>query len=132
MRLNLVRYAGIAFGVIAILLIAPTICAASSDMPTMTHDSGFQREGTTIPQCVSTSHNPLSHHVLMNVIGEEVTPNRLILEQDICVSWAPADLSAEPSPNEGRPAQGDIAYTPLPTPVEYHCRNLLSSEEPPL
>jgi len=130
--MNLVRSIGIVVGIIPILLIAPTICAASMDMPPMEHHSGSQQEGTAIPQCVSTSHNPLSHHVLMNAIGEEVTPNRLILEQDICLSCSPADMPAEPSPNEGSPVQRDIDHTPLPNPVEHRCRSYLRSEEPPL
>ncbi|MDO8716796.1 MAG: hypothetical protein Q7J73_08340 [Dehalococcoidales bacterium] len=133
MRVNLVRSIGIVVGIIPILLIAPTICAASMDMSTMTHDSGSYREGTTVPQCISTSANPLSHHVLMNAVGEEVTPNRIILNQDICRSWSPADLSVEPSTNEGKPVQTDIRDHAPPLPlIECHCRNFLSSEEPPL
>lgn len=134
MRPNLVRYAGIAFGIIAILLIAPTICAASSmDMTTMAQDSGFRQEGAAIPQYVSTSVNPLPRHVLINAIGEEVTPNRLIPSEAVCLSWSPADLPVEPSPTAGRPVQIDVRdHAPPSTPIEYHCRNYLRSEEPPL
>ena len=131
MRINLVRYAGIAFGIIAILLIAPTVCAASMDMTMATHDHGLSQGGAVIP-CFSASHNPLSHHVLMNAGGEEVTPDRLVLDQNICLSLSPGGLPAEPSPNEGKPVQMDIDYTPLSHPVEHHCRSYLRSEEPPL
>lgn len=132
MRINLVRSVALTFGVIAILLIAPTVCAASMDMTTMTHDSASHQGETKVPKCLSTSASPLSHHILMNAVGEQVTPNRLILNQDICRSWSPVDLSVEPSTNEGKPVQADIRdhAPPLP-PIERHCRSYLRSEEPP-
>ena len=131
--MNLVRSIGIVVGIIPILLIAPTICAASMDMTIMTHDSGSHREGAAVPQCVSTSVDPLSHHILMNTVGEQVTTNRLVLNHDLCLSWSPADLTAEPSPTEERPVQRDVSdHGPIPPPVEHHCRSYLRSEEPPL
>ena len=133
MRMNLVRSIGIVVGIIPILLIAPTICAASMDMTTMAHGSGSHQEGTAIPQCVSASADPLSHHVLMNTVGEQVTPNRFVLDQGVCFSWSPVDPAIEPSPTEGSPVQGNTRdLAPPSKPIEYHCRNFLSSEEPPL
>ncbi len=132
-RMNLVKSIGIVVGIIPILLIGPTICAASMDMTTMAHDSGSHMDGAAVPQCVSTLVNPHSHHLLMNAVGEEVKPSSLIPSEAVCISWSPADLTVEPSPTEGKPVQTDVRdHTPLPKPIAYHCRNFLSSEEPPL
>ncbi len=129
MRINLVRSVGITVGIIAILLVAPTVCAASMDMMMdMTAETH-----TLVPQCSSTSDSPLSHHILMNAVGEQVTPNRFIPHEEVCLSWSPADLTVEPSPTEERPVQWDVRdHTPISIPIAYHCRNHITSEEPPL
>lgn len=127
MRKNLVRSFSIVVGIIAILLIAPTVCAVSMDMTVATHDSG------SYLQYFSTSPSPLLRHILLSTLAEQVTPpNRLIPNEEICLSWSPADLTIEPSPTEERPLQIEARDLAPPSyPVEYHCRNL-DSEEPPL
>ena len=125
MRLNLVRSTGIVVGFIAILLIAPTICAASMDMTAETH--------ALIPQGSSISNSPLSHHVLINAVGEQVIPSRLIPSEAFCLSWSPVGLTAESSLTEERPAPREVIdHAPPSKPIGYRCRNYLTSEEPPL
>lgn len=132
MRLNLVGSTGIVVGIIAILLIAPTVCAASEsmDMTVATHDSG------SYPQYSSTTVSPLSYHVLMNALSEQATPPRLV-PAGVILSWSPVNLNIEPSPTQTRPLQRDIVYIIIyivltSIPLEYHCRNYPNSEEPPL
>lgn len=133
MRINLVRSIGIVFGIIPILLVAPTICAASMDMPPMAQHSGSLQEGAAIPERVSISASPLSHHILLSTLDEQTPPNRLIPSEAFCLSWSPADLTVEPSPTAERPVQGDARdLAPPSKPIAYHCRNYLTSEEPPL
>lgn len=129
MRINLVRSIGVVVGVIVVLLVAPIVCAASMDM---TMDMTAETHAL-IPQCSSTSNSSPSHHVLMYTVGEQVTPNRLIPSEVVCLTWSPADLTIEPSPTEERPLQIEARdLAPPSEPIAYHCRNFLTSEEPPL
>lgn len=136
MRLKFSRYTGVVLGVIAVMVIAPVICAASTDtMGMMSETQG------AVPQLVVTSGNMPSpsggmpsHHILLNAVGVQVKTNHFVLSAAESFFWHPiSSLTIEPSTSRTSNIRREIEYKiPLPPSVEYHCRNYLSSEEPPL
>ena len=133
MRLKFIRSFGVVFGIAAILLIAPTVCAASMGMPAAMQSSSPCQQGTPDSRYVTASSDMPSHCVLMKAMGEQVKPPNAALNANIsltrCLEYSPDTLPSQP---QSTPYQQDILKIPLSTPTEHHCRNFLSSEEPPL
>jgi hypothetical protein len=126
MRVNLVKFAGIAVGVAALILLvaAPTLSAAS-----MAHDMSPSEDGATMPQ--NCSHCVLTN--ADNVVRQVLTSNRLTMSENVDPFLSPTSLTAELSPNQGVPFQGDTVQASPPVPlIEYHCLNSADSDEPPL
>ena len=140
MRINLVRSIVVVIGAVTILLVAPSLCAASPDMGGGMRDSVSSQEVVTVQQGFAASDSMPSHHLLMKVFAEQFgPPNRLVVSEHISFSWFPVNLPVEPVPlsTQQRPLERDIMYLIiyfilLSTSVEYHYRNYPKTEEPPL
>jgi len=128
MRLKFSRSIGVVLGIIAVLVIAPAICAASKDTMSMTPETYG-----SVSQCFSTSGSMPSHHILLKAVGEQVKPHRFVLSTAESFSWYPITLTIEPSASRTEYVRREIeCKIPISTTFENHCRNFLSSEEPPL
>ena len=128
MRLRFSSFTGVVLGVIAVLVIAPAICAASTDTMAMTSETH-----SDVPHYSSALDSMPSHHMLLNAVGTQVKTDRFVLSAAESFSWYPINLTTEPAASETKYVRSDIeCKIPIPTSVEYHCRNFLSSEEPPL
>ncbi|MDO8578543.1 MAG: hypothetical protein Q7R50_05125 [Dehalococcoidales bacterium] len=131
MRLNFVKSIGVVLGTV-VLLIAPTVCAASMDITMDAQSAGPCPQGGGIERRFTASSGSLSHCVLIRAMGEQAKPESLI-SYDMCLSWCLENsTSIEPSQVQATSFQREIIKIPLSAPPEHHCRNFLSSEEPPL
>lgn len=134
MRLKLAKSIGIVLGITAILLASPTICAASMEAVAGGEEtSGACRQADVSQPCFATSSGSLSHCVLIKALGEQVKPPRLVSYDNVCLSGCQVSDGANGhSQVLASPYQKDILKIPISNPIVHHCRNLLSSEEPPL
>ena len=118
---------------VLILVVAPTITAASMAGTADSCDSGPYHEKASIPICCLTADCPFSLCILTNAVDNEVLLNsRYIPNKNVYITLSKISVSTEASPNSKKPLQRELSqelssyiYT------EYHCRNCLDSEEPP-
>jgi hypothetical protein len=136
MHFKFVRSVSIVLGIAAIMLIAPTVCAAS--MP----DTGMAMDASAAGSCqqMGEPHSmavpvdgTVSHCALVNGTAELVKPQRVALQENVILPPSLAEFdTAEASAPHLSILASDTFKIPLPAPPEPHSRSSTLSEEPPL
>jgi len=135
MRANLIKSIWIAviIAVVLMLVTSPSTAAACMEMTADNFDSDAYQKEAAVPPCCLTADCPLSHHILTNVVDNEVIlPNRSTPKENVYLVWSATSVTTETSLDPQKPLQREPAQE-LPSYLysEYHCRNCLDSEEPP-
>ena len=119
--------------IVLMLVTSPSTAAACMEMTADNFDSDACQKEAAAPPCCLTADCPLSHHILTNVVDNEVLlPNSSTPKDNVYLVWSVTSVTTETSLDPQKPLQRDSTQE-LPTYLytEYHCRNCLDSEEPP-
>ncbi len=119
--------------IVLMLVTSPSTAAACMEMTADNFDFDPVQEEAAVPSCCLTADCLLSHHILTNVVDNEVIfPNRSTPKENVYLVWSATSVTIETSLDPQKPLQRDPTQE-LPSHLysEYHCRNCLDSEEPP-
>jgi hypothetical protein len=135
MCVNLIKSIWIAviIAVVLTLVTSPSTAAACMEMTADNCDSDPYQKEAAVPPCCLTADCPVSHHILANVVDNEVIlPNRSIPEENIYPICFATSVTTETSLDPQKSLQREPSQE-LPSYLysEYHCRNCLDSEELP-
>ena len=134
MRIKSIKSIGVVLGIVLLILIAPTVCASSMSMPAgMQISTSCGQQGKSTASGINASMDSTSHCLLVKAEGEQIKTPDLISFNNVYISLGNDlvnDVVTTQTNSPGVP--GDILKIPISPPHEHHCRNLLTSEEPPL
>jgi hypothetical protein len=135
MPIKFIRSISFVLGITALILVAPTVCAASMPASGMAMDASAagscQQMGTL--GSYNSGNGAASHCALVNGTGELVKPQRVISHENVFLPPSLTGFEAgEYLPSQKPVPQPEAVRIPLPAPPEQNTRSSTVTEEPPL